>query len=62
MREGVDELAIARLLEESFAEVEVVRYWSSQGPPQQRIGEMLGIHNTFAVAARDLRAAEPAGS
>jgi hypothetical protein len=40
--------------------VEVERYWSSQGPAQQRIGERLERLNTFAVfATRHLE--EPAG-
>ena len=48
-----DEEAIADLLVPEFGQVETVRYWSSQGTPQQRAGEKLGMFNTFAIFARD---------
>lgn len=53
VREGVDEEAITRSLEDDFGAVEVFKYWSSQGSPQQRLGERLGLVNTFAVFATE---------
>lgn len=54
VRDGVDQDAIARLLQARFAEVEVTLYWSSHAGVWQRTGERLGLRNTFAVRARDL--------
>lgn len=51
VRNGVDELAVQEHLEPDFDRVEIVRYWSSQGTPQQRAGEKLARVNTFAVFA-----------
>ncbi len=51
VRNGVDEQAVEACLSERFESVEVERYWSSQGPAQQRIGERLGRLNTFAIFA-----------
>jgi len=51
VREGVDEEAIARLLEKHFRSVQILPYWSSQGTPQQKLGTRLGMKNTFAVFA-----------
>jgi len=55
VRDGVDQDAIARLLAPRFASVDVTRYWSSHASVFQRAGERLGMSNTFAVRARDLR-------
>jgi hypothetical protein len=51
VRDGVDEDSIAALLRPSFDRVEVHRYWSTQGAPQQRLGETAGVVNTFALRA-----------
>jgi SAM-dependent methyltransferase len=51
VRDGVDEIAISELLEPSFSTVEVIEYWSAQGQIQQRIGEMMGVSNTFLLRA-----------
>lgn len=53
VRSGVDEEAIAGLLDSDFELVETIRYWSSQGRPQQKLGERMGMTNTFAILARD---------
>jgi SAM-dependent methyltransferase len=51
VRDGVDERAITDLLEPLFERVEVHPYWSTHGSTQQRLGEALGLRNTFAVTA-----------
>jgi SAM-dependent methyltransferase len=58
VRDGVDEEAITNLLRPHFEQVELHRYWSSQGPLQQRAGEALGLRNTFAIVARGYAGAE----
>ncbi|MGB0120597.1 MAG: class I SAM-dependent methyltransferase [Solirubrobacterales bacterium] len=55
VRDGVDELAISEQLKADFESVEIHRYWSSQGPPQQWLGERLGLVNTFAIFASGYR-------
>jgi SAM-dependent methyltransferase len=52
VRDGVDQLALLRLLERRYAEVRIHSYWSTQAPRLQRVGERLGIENTFALLAR----------
>jgi SAM-dependent methyltransferase len=51
VRNGVDELAISELLAERFDRITVEPYWSTQGVTQQKIGERLGLLNTFAIFA-----------
>jgi SAM-dependent methyltransferase len=51
VRQGVDDEAIAQTLEKRFAQVRLVRYWSTQSGIWQRIGWRLGLKNTFAVVA-----------
>ncbi len=53
VRNGVDEKAVSDLLTAEFSEVETISYWSSQGTIQQRLGEKLGLVNTFAILARE---------
>lgn len=53
VRNGVDEEAIRKLLEPQFESVEILKYWSSQGSPQQKAGERLKLTNTFATFARN---------
>lgn len=55
VRNGVDEEMIRSQLEVDFDSVEIHRYWSSQGPPQQWLGEKLGLVNTFAIFASGYR-------
>jgi len=57
VRNGVDEQAIEALIGPRFNKVEIDRYWSSQGTPQQLAGEKLGLVNTFAVFAEGHRPA-----
>ena len=51
VRDGVDEVAIGRLLAPRFGSFEVFRYWSSQAPLWQRLGERSGLETTFGVEA-----------
>lgn len=51
-RNGVDQNAIGRLLEEQDMNCEIVTYFSTQGRFAQALGTALGIKNTFAVVAQ----------
>lgn len=52
VRNGVDQDAIAELLEDAGCECSVVRYFSTQSRLFQRIGAAIGVRNTFAIVAR----------
>jgi SAM-dependent methyltransferase len=56
-RQGVDEEAVAALLENRFAQVEVLSYWSHHLAAMRRGAELAGMINTFAVRATGRRAA-----
>lgn len=51
VRDGVDEEAIAALLGPRFGGFEVFRYWSSQAPLWQRLGDRTRLVTTFGVEA-----------
>jgi protein-L-isoaspartate O-methyltransferase len=51
VRDGVDEEAIRSLLDDRFETVEVFRYWSSQAPLWQRLGQLTRLRTTFGVQA-----------
>ena len=51
VRNGVDSEAIVKILESSFAQVEVVRYWSTYSRPLQAIGERLRLTSSFGILA-----------
>lgn len=51
VRSGVDEEALREWLAPRFEDVIVERYWSNQSGIAQRIGERLGMTNTFAIRA-----------
>lgn len=51
VRDGVDEEAVATLLEDRFATVDLLPYWSNQLGLVQRLGDHLGMANTFGVRA-----------
>jgi len=51
VREGVNQDLIREWLKLRFESVGMLAYWSSQGGPQQRLGELLGLVNTFALFA-----------
>lgn len=51
VRDGVDETAVARLLDDHFGEVEVFRYWASQAPLFQRLGGATSMRTDFGVVA-----------
>jgi SAM-dependent methyltransferase len=55
VRQGVDEQALAEFLTAAFAHVDLLRYWSTQAAPLQRMGEKLGLRNTFGIEAIDRR-------
>ncbi|HEY4028128.1 MAG TPA: class I SAM-dependent methyltransferase, partial [Candidatus Dormibacteraeota bacterium] len=56
VRNGVDSDAIVELLAGSFASVQDVRYWATQGAPWQWLGERLGLRACFGIVALDRRA------
>ncbi len=49
VRDGVNQAEIVERLLPHFNEVELVRYWSTQGRPWQHLGEILSRKNTFGV-------------
>lgn len=51
VRDGVDEEAIAELLRKHFDDVEIFRYWSTQAPILQRVGERTRLACTFGIEA-----------
>lgn len=51
VRSGVDEEAIEMLLKKSFGSVTLHRYWSTQSPIGQRLGERFGRPTSFGVVA-----------
>lgn len=55
VRQGVDDRALQDLLDGGFRRADLTRYWSSQGSPFQRLGDMLGWRNTFAIEATGRR-------
>ena len=52
VRQGVDQHALAHLLETHFADVELDEYWSTQGRFFQRLGERTSLACTFGITAR----------
>jgi SAM-dependent methyltransferase len=51
VRDGVDEQAVMTVLGDRFDAVELLPYWSNQFGAVQRLGERLGLANTFGVLA-----------
>lgn len=51
-RNGVDQTAIAHLLESEHFDCTLVRYFSTQSGLFQRLGESLAIKNTFSITAQ----------
>ena len=51
VRNGVDEEAVLSFARGAFAEVKLIPYWSSQLGVAQRLGERLGLHNSFGMVA-----------
>jgi SAM-dependent methyltransferase len=52
MRGGLDHDALVTLLEREGLSVRFVRYFSTQSPLFQRLGERLGLESTFALVGR----------
>jgi hypothetical protein len=61
VRDGIDEEAMREELDGRFEAVRVIPYWSSQGTMQQRLGERLGLLNTFALVATGHRQSHEGG-
>lgn len=55
IRSGVNEEDLVRFLSERFESVSLETYWSTQSDLWQRLGDCLGIKNTFAIIARGLK-------
>ena len=55
VRDGVDEEAIVALLRAHFSDVEIFRYWSTQSPLLQRVGDHTSWKTTFGVQATGCR-------
>jgi len=53
VRDGVDERALQTVLEGSFDDLRMLRYWSNQSRLAQRVGRRLGLANQFALVAED---------
>jgi hypothetical protein len=56
VRQGVDEQAVAELLEARFDRVELVSYWSHHLAAVRRPAERAGLVNTFAARGTGRRA------
>jgi SAM-dependent methyltransferase len=52
LRDGVDEQALVEVLDAEFGDVELRRYWSTQGGPAQLLGAKGCPANTFGLVAR----------
>ena len=59
VRQGVNEQALAEFLGTAFGQVELLPYWSTQAAPLQRLGEKLGLCNTFGIEATNRRSGGP---
>lgn len=55
VRQGLDEEAIVSALRDAFGEVTRRDYWSTPGALQQRLGDWVGMKNSFALMATDRR-------
>ncbi len=55
MRDGVDEEAISERLGKLFENVDIFRYWSTQSPLLQRLGDRTKMLTTFGVEATGRR-------
>ena len=51
VRRGVDEQALIERLRPHFGAVELLPYWSNQLSAAQRLGDRLGLRNTFGIVA-----------
>jgi SAM-dependent methyltransferase len=58
VRQGVDEVAVSELLEKHFESVGIHRYWSTQAPALQWLGERSGAASTFTLQATGRRAVD----
>ena len=55
VRNGVDEEALRTVLERSFEQVRLEKYWSTPAATFQRAGARLGLRNTFMLVAQGNR-------
>jgi SAM-dependent methyltransferase len=56
VRSGVDEEAIRHLALEFFDHVKVEKYWSTQGPMLQKVGDRAGLVSNFGIIATGRKA------
>jgi SAM-dependent methyltransferase len=61
VRNGLDELALLALLRLHYGQADLVRYWSTQAGPLQRLGDRLQLEGTFGLWARGRRPASGPG-
>lgn len=61
VRDGVDDVRLVDLLDQSFSEVQRWSYWSTQLPPLQALGTRTGAKTTFGLIARS-RVVYPLGT
>lgn len=55
IRQGVDQQMLHDQLRATFESVVLTAYWSTQSPLWQRLGELWGLRNTFALVATGYR-------
>jgi SAM-dependent methyltransferase len=58
VRSGVDQHRLLSLLTPRFEDVQLMPYWSTQSRAGQKLGETLGVHNTFGLLALGYRGAQ----
>ena len=51
VRQGVDQHALVRLLAARYGSVDLQTYWSTHWGPLHRLGQRMGLENTFAIVA-----------
>jgi hypothetical protein len=61
VRLGVDESALMHLLRARYAQTNLIAYWSTQSAALQRVGDWLGLRDTFALVARGRLAKQQSG-
>lgn len=55
VRNGVDETAIESFLGRDFANVRIIRYWSTEGAIFQALGTTAGVVCSFGISAKARR-------
>ena len=60
IRDGVDEEKILSFAKTAFSEVSLIQYWSSQLGLAQRLGERVGLQDSFGIIANEYKPDLPA--